>query len=428
MKKYKISVIARREFLTAVKKKSYIAITIGIPVFFTLVLLLSGFHSYFFANRLSTELKIIGIVDNVNILPSGDLKTYLQDHLEVPEETLLSQIRRYDEEFISHLTFVRYKSKEEGIKDLKNSSISSLYMIPEDYFQKGKVFSYARSNQVLMDTNYFIKWVLRSFLLKEIENPYLAKRLLYPATVKHFVINKEGHVTEEDDIKVIGSVLIPYIASGIMMMIIFLPASYLLQSVSEEKENKIIELLLSATSAEELLIGKMIGLGSAGLIQAFVWLIFIAVPLSLGTVVFKVSLLMVLLYFVYIMLGFLLYGSLMAGIGAIGCDSKQSGQIAGIFSGFSLLPLMFTPYIILDPNGIVAKVLSYFPFTTSVTVMIRLATGELDFYDIWLTLFILIPSIYIAIKFSTKIFRVGLLMQGKKLTLKELFTCVQKAL
>ncbi|MGD9580976.1 MAG: ABC transporter permease, partial [Vampirovibrionia bacterium] len=192
-----------------------------------------------------------------------------------------------------------------------------------------------------------------------------------------------------------------------------------------EKDSKIIEVLLSSVTTEELLTGKMVGLGIAGLIQASVWLLFMAIPLSVGTVYFQVSFLNIFLYFVYIILGFMLYGSVMAGIGSIGYDSKQAAQLAGFCSAISVLPLLFMPILVLHPNGWISKLLSFFPFTSSVTMMVRISTDKLNYADILISILILIPSIYLIIKLSAKVFRTAILMYGKKITLREIYTWIK---
>jgi ABC-2 type transport system permease protein len=85
------------------------------------------------------------------------------------------------------------------------------------------------------------------------------------------------------------------------------------------------------------------------------------------------------------------------------------------------------PMIIIDPNGIVPRLLSYFPFTSSVTMMVRLSTNKLDPIDILITIIILLPSIYYIIKLSAIVFRVGLLMYGKRLSFKEFYKCLKEA-
>ena len=78
------------------------------------------------------------------------------------------------------------------------------------------------------------------------------------------------------------------------------------------------------------------------------------------------------------------------------------------------------PILVLHPNGILARIMSYFPFTTSVTMMVRISTNKLDLIDILITLIILLPTIYFVIKISAKIFRTNVLMYGKRITFKEL--------
>lgn len=415
--------IAKREFLTAIKQRMFLVVTFGIPFFFIFIGGLSLLHTMFLANEITEGVTKIGIVDKTCIIPEDKLDVIVNpDYLgiDIDEEEDKSSLKPVIASFLKKITVTKYPDYQTGLNSLENEKISLLYIIPEDYMEAGEIRSYSRKAKIFTGGDYFLRWALRTVLLKNKVEPSILNRVQDPVSLDHFILNNNGEITSEDDLKFWGTLLIPYLASGIMMLTIFVPASYLLQSISEEKESKIIEVLLSSVTTEELLTGKMLGLGIAGLIQASVWLIFIAIPLSIGTVYFQISFINICLYFMYIIFGFMLYGSVMAGIGSIGYDSKQSAQLAGFCSAISVLPLLFMPLLVLHPNGWVAKVLSFFPFTTSVTMMVRISTDKLNYLDIFITILILIPSIYFIIKLSAKVFRTAILMYGKRITLREI--------
>jgi ABC-2 type transport system permease protein len=425
----KTLIIAKREFLTAIRQKMFLIVTFGIPLFFIFIGSLSLLHTVFLASEITHNINSIGIVDKADVIKSNNIEDLVNPDIlginliDKDKSTLKPIIKK----FLKNLKIYQYDNYEDGLKDLAENKIHVLYYIPKTYVEEGEIRSYSRSAKIFTGGDYFLRWAMRHSLLTDKVSPIILNRIQDPVSLNHYILDNQGVISPEDDIKFWGSLLIPYLASGIMMLTIFIPSSYLLQSVSEEKENRIMEILLSSVSAEELLTGKMIGLGAAGLIQACVWLIFIAVPLSVGTVFFRLDLITVFLYFMYIILGFLLYGSIMAGIGSLGHDSKQSAQLAGICSAISVLPLLFMPLIVLHPNGILSRIMSYFPFTSSVTMMVRLSTNKLDMIDVLITILILVPFIYLVIKMSARVFRVGILMYGKRLSFREISKWIRTA-
>ncbi|MEW5822281.1 MAG: ABC transporter permease [Cyanobacteriota bacterium] len=426
---YKTLVIAKREFITAIKQKMFLIVTFGIPLLFIFIVGLSVLHSFFLANEITENISSVGIVDKAEIIDDKNINDLINPDLlglnvaENDKSTLKPIVKK----FLENIKIYEYDSHSEGMEDLQNNKIHVLYIIPKNYLEEGEVRSYSKKAKIFTGGDYFLRWALRSTLLEGKVEPLIQNRIQDPVTLNHFILTSSGEVTKEDDLKFWGTLLVPYIASGIMMLTIFVPSSYLLQSVAEEKESRIIEILLSSVSSEELLTGKMMGLGAAGLIQACVWLIFIAIPLSIGTVYFKIGVVNILLYFMYIILGFLLYGSIMAGIGSLGYDSKQSAQMAGVCSTVSVLPLLFLPILVLYPNGLIAKIMSYIPFTSSVTMMVRLSSDKVDIIDILITVLILVPTIIFVVKISAKIFRANILMYGKRFSVREIVRWLKSA-
>ena len=342
----KTIIIAKREFSAVVRQKMFLIVTFGIPLFFIFIGGLSLLHTFFLANEISENVTAIGIVDKAGIVGDHDINEMIDPEMlginfnDNDKSTLKPIIKA----FLDEMKIYDYNNYQEGMDDLQLNKISVLYVIPQNYIEEGEVRSYSKRAKIFTGGDYFLRWSLRSLLLTDIVDPLIANRIQDPVTLDHYVLSDNGQVNKEDDLKFLGSLLIPYLASGIMMLTIFIPSSYLLQSVSEEKESRIIEILLSSVTSEELLTGKMIGLGTAGLIQAMVWLVFIAIPLSFGTVYFQIGLLKVLFYFLYIILGFLLYGSVMAGIGSLGYDSKQSAQLAGICLSYQCITFIIYAY------------------------------------------------------------------------------------
>jgi ABC-2 type transport system permease protein len=123
---------------------------------------------------------------------------------------------------------------------------------------------------------------------------------------------------------------------------------------------------------------------------------------------------------VYFVLGFLFFASIMAGIGAVTSSLQESQQIGGILSFAAALPLIFLQPIITNPDSSFSVFLSLFPLTSSVAMLARMAASSVPVYQIFVSIFILLVSVYGVILISSRLFRIYLLMYGKKPKVKEI--------
>jgi ABC-2 type transport system permease protein len=227
--------------------------------------------------------------------------------------------------------------------------------------------------------------------------------------------------------------VVPYVFSILFVITLFTTSGFLLQGVSEEKEGRIIEILLSSISPTQLLAGKILGLGAVGLIQVGVWfgagvaLLTAATALFALTGVIKLSMGTILLGLVYYVLGYLLFATLLAVAGSMGTTQRESQQIAGIVSFSAAIPWMVMGFIFANPNAPIAVVLSYIPLTSPVMMLIRLGFGQVPAGQIAISLALLTAGIVVSLWAGAKIFRTSLLMYGKRPSLKDLARAFKQA-
>jgi ABC-2 type transport system permease protein len=210
-------------------------------------------------------------------------------------------------------------------------------------------------------------------------------------------------------------------------MTIFISSGYLLQGVAEEKESRVIEIVVSSVRPVELMAGKVAGLGALGLTQVLVWVASVA-GFSGGAVAFlavagaaSIPARVLILGVVYYLLGYTLYAILMAGVGALGTTMQESQQLAGIFSFFAAVPYMISGFLFANPNMLIARVLSFFPLTASTMMMMRIPLAEVGWVDVVGSIVVLLLSIPAALWVGAKLFRVGLLIYGKRPTLRDIW-------
>jgi ABC-2 type transport system permease protein len=124
---------------------------------------------------------------------------------------------------------------------------------------------------------------------------------------------------------------------------------------------------------------------------------------------------------VYYLLGYTLYAILMAGAGALGTTMRESQQLAGVFSFFAAVPYMISGFLFANPNMAIARALSFFPLTAPTMMMLRLPLAEVPWVDVVGSIVVLLLSVPAALWVGAKLFRVGLLIYGKRPTLREIW-------
>ncbi|RLC54093.1 MAG: ABC transporter permease, partial [Chloroflexota bacterium] len=227
--------------------------------------------------------------------------------------------------------------------------------------------------------------------------------------------------------------IVPYFLGLLLVMSILVSSGYLLRGVAEEKMSRVIEIVLSSVTAWELLAGKVLGLGALGLTQVLVWLasalglsggavslLGVAAPLLARPEVFVLGL-------VYYLLGFLVYAVLMGAVGALGTTMQESQQLAGIFSGMAAIPLILNGFIISNPNVPLLRVLSWFPLTAPTVMMLRLPMAEVPLVDVVGSIVMLILAVPAVLWAGSKVFRMGLLMYGKRPGLAQVMQALREA-
>jgi ABC-2 type transport system permease protein len=168
-----------------------------------------------------------------------------------------------------------------------------------------------------------------------------------------------------------------------------------------------------------MLTGKIVGLGSVGLVQIAIWLsvgfagLIYVLALSINPFLLVLSL-------AYFVLGFLLFASMMAAVGAISGSMRESQQLIPIFTFPAIAPILFMQVLITEPEGTLSMFFSMFPLTSPVAMLIRMGVSDVPVYQIAVSLFILMVSVYFVIIASARLFRVGLLMYGKRPAISEI--------
>ena len=321
--------------------------------------------------------------------------------------------------------FTPYTDQEAATHELLEGRIGRLFVFPVDYLETGTVLEIQEEQAGLFDTgvrNSALRRFVVENLFAEQVGPEGLQRIVTPYRLVIDEVSESGGPADEDDGP--GDSL-PFIAASILLLVsVFTASGYLLQGLTEEKENRIMEVLLSSIKPEHLMFGKLIGLGAASLLQMAVWSVaFGAFLLALNLVIdlpieltreLVPSPARFLIAFAYFLLGYGFIGTLLAAIGAVTTNQRQAGNITTFVILPAIAPMWFMVVLLENPDGTLARALSFVPITAPVTSLTRLSLGGMDGIDIFLSLAVLTLSVAVVVWLTARLFRTYLLVYGQQ--------------
>lgn len=410
----KVWIIARHEYVVNVRRPGFLIMTALIPLLGLILLLIGAFFSGQAGSVLEEVFdggpEITGVLDQSNLFDP-----ILPDYAD---------------------RFVLYASEEEGREDVEAEQLRRFLIIPSDYRERGEIKVISAGSTfagVEIEDSSSLRRFFLAHLTRDLDDLDLKERIVNPYEVDLILLGQEGEGENEGIVSTVLGFIIPYLLGVLLIVTIFVSSGYLLRSVSEEKTNRVIEIILSSVTPRQLLAGKVIGLGALGLTQVLVWIISafglsggvvallgIALPLMARPEVFVLAV-------VYYILGFIIYAVMMGSVGALGADMQESQQLAGVFSFLAAVPLMFAGLVFSNPNMPLVRALSWFPFTAPTMMMLRLPLADVPLVDIIVSIISIGITIPIIIWLGAKLFRMGLLMYGKRPGVRQIWEALRAA-
>ena len=429
-----IYTIAWHEFWFTVKRKSYYLVTFGMP------LLMLGYLGMFLLIVLAAapgELKKlttpVGVIDRSGILTEtgapldgailgqpfvleGKKRNELSPESNAELTEIVGSFHGIDRKIML------FSELEEAKTKLEDKTLRTVVEIPTDYVETGG-FNVYRWQSDLMTSASGMGWLSKMIGDEMLSKTELTEmelaRIQKNATTTEYEVGESGDFEKVDSLKKMLSLGVPFAVAGLLVVALMMNASLLLASIAEEKENKVMEVLVSSVSADSLLFGKVLGIVLAGLFQITIWMAMVSiVP---GTLMFAlkeqvdydINVIQLLISVVFMMMGFLFYGSLLVGMGSLGSTYKDCQQLSAVVIICACVPMMTWMLFISDPNGIVPRVLSFIPLFSPVGMALRLGGGDIPMWEVALSFIILVVSTWLAVKIAARLFRAGTLMQGK---------------
>jgi ABC-2 type transport system permease protein len=408
----RVWLVLRNELINVVARRSFILTTLGIPLLSTLIFMGASALNRRAAGGAAAAISQIvgggaqpqaaeGFVD-----PGGIIKIIPSS---VPDGRL-----------------VRYPDEAAARQALAEGKITAFYIIPADYLKSGKL------TNVRADFNPFsgfsqaglLQWVLKVNLLGG--DVGLGSLVDTPLDLE---VTSLAPTPERDQNNPL-TFWLPYAVTFIFYLVILMTASLLLSSLTKEKENRVLEILMASIDPLELLVGKITALGLSGLLQTVLWVSTGYVLLRLSgqafalPAAFQLPASIILWGVVFFLLGYAVYASLMAAIGALVPNLREASQATFIIILPMIVPMMMISVLVEEPNGALAVGLSLFPLTAPVTMMTRLSAGAVPVWQVLLAVVLLAGTAVFIVRGVARLFRAQTLLTGQKFQLRRLFAAL----
>ncbi|WP_298881696.1 ABC transporter permease [uncultured Polaribacter sp.] len=432
----KLKLIIQREFIAKVRNKSFIVMTFLSP----LIMVGMGALVYFLMQKNDEKIKKIVYVDNSGLFSKEDFKN---------SKTI-------------HYTDYTALGIEETKKKVEEGNYFGALFIP----QKDSLEILAKSIEFYSKDSPGMSLMgsLENKIEQKIRNEKLTNFGIDLEKIKASRINtdiKMFNFSGEESSKLINGLKIGVgaIAGYLLMMFVMVYGTSVMRSVIEEKTSRIIEVIVSSVKPFQLMLGKILGNASAGLLQFFIWGVILFIISTVASSVFGVDVVemqtarvpaeqmeavkqaasgdkgqmiiqeifklpilkMFILFIFYFLGGYMLYSSLFAAVGAAVDNETDTQQfmlpimlplILGVYVGFAT--------VINDPHGSIAVLFSHIPFTSPIVMLMRVPFG-VSWYELLISMALLLVTFVFMVWLAAKIYRVGILMYGKKPTYKDLY-------
>lgn len=417
MLNYRTFAVIKREIKAQVMSKAFIFMTILMPL---LMFGFMAFQAYIMSYESKSKVSLIVVEETPFINAQLEQELAGKDFVANGQYAIRYETKSADE-FDNFL--------EASRQDLLDDKITGIIFIPDSARVTKRIRFYS-ANPSNFDVMGKVRGEINNILIKNYfsdkdindDDLRFARKSVDFEQIR---VSKEGIEKEG-----IGNKVIAFVFTFLLFLSLLVIGQQLMYAVNEEKANRVVEVLLSSVNTQELMAGKILGTAITGLTQMIIWSLPIAV-VSLGSIGMlaavmselnlQISLLQVGYFFVNYFIGLLTYLSLFAGFGAI-FENQQDAQ-SGLWPVMLLImiPFYLTFSMVKNPANIIAEVSSVVPFASILVMPARLALIDVPLWQIGLAVLVNLATMYLIVRMVGKIYRVGVLMTGKKPTWPEVY-------
>jgi ABC-2 type transport system permease protein len=421
----KILKVAQREYIETVRTKTFIISVLMTPAIIGLVI--------FINSRMQRSMtgprppRAVFIADLTKELTDKIKASFEQYNTSNPQRQILLQ------------TLVTDTGSDESAKTkIRNGQLDAYLVLDKDSVEgTGKIHSFIRgTNMEELDLVSTVENLLNNAVVNrrcELKNvsPELLTELRRRVPNERVDVGSASQQKRLNEGEQFAKMMVPFFFMFLMFMGIFGMGQHMLTSVIEEKSSRVIEVLLSAISPFELMAGKIVGLAGISLTVMGLWALAAYGTAYYGSVRWlNVNIELpigILTYFVvYYILGFLLFSSILAGVGAVCNTLKEAQSFMMPISFLFILPMMLWFNLVQHPNGSLARSLSFLPPLTPMVMILRLGSNpKPSFLEVLASIVLLAASVLAVMWAAAKVFRIGILMYGKRPGLREVLRWVK---
>ncbi|HWR34883.1 MAG TPA: ABC transporter permease [Clostridia bacterium] len=421
--------ILRREYLERVRSKAFILFTVLMPVFVVGIIMVP---SKLASMRSGGDHHIV--VAGSNEFVANAVKQQLENGV----AALRTGFEGRSENPPRYFVEVSLDASEAGRKALtervNNGTLEGFLWVGDDAIEAHKLIYGSRGASDFMEV-VSLKTAVTAALMKQQLGVYglsteQSERLLRPYEIETIRI-ENGKESKSGGI---GEVALPFLLMMMIYMTVLIYGVAVMRSVLEEKTSRVIEVLLSSATPRQMMAGKILGVGAVGLTQILIWVALGLIASTPAVVAAKPYLAQlhiapgVYIFFpVFFLLGFVLYSTMYAAVAAMVNSDEEAQQMQWPVMLPIILCSTFAFAVIRQPNSATSFWLSLFPFTSPLIMFVRIVVQQPPLWQIFLSIGILAVSIYGMVALCSRIYRVGILMYGKRPTLPELLKWIKYA-
>ncbi len=404
---YRVIALIRRELREKLLSKTFILMTVLLPV-----LMFGIFGVQSFIMSFDSEKSVVEIITESEVI-GEKLKIVISESSFVKDSTVIPMIHS-----MSKSEFDVYVHEKQS--DLLSENIAGMIFIPNSALDDKKIQYYSKTPKNIR-------------LLERIDNPinrvlieeyFRAKNI--PTEELEFarlsVDISSFKITEGEEIKEegYGGLVLSYLFSFLLYISLIMMGSMVMQSVIQEKSNRIVEVLLSSVTSRELMIGKILGAAITGLLQMSIWILPVILVASTSwfmlpeNLTIDITFIQIAYLLVNFFLGLLIFVGLFATVGSI-FEDPQDAQ-SGMFPVMMLImiPFFISMSMIENPSNPVASIASMAPFSAVIVMPAKMAMVDVPLWQVLVSTLVNILTVIAIFPIAGKIYRVGIMMTGKK--------------
>jgi ABC-2 type transport system permease protein len=431
----KVLLIIRREYIVRVCTKAFVIFTVLMPLLVGAVVVLPSKLM-----MQSGGIRHIVIVAADSTLANAMKSELVASRVSIDDEAGPAEKKKSDTpEFdVSVQTAPTEALRRQLISRVRDGKLDGFAWIEADAASTRKAVYYSRNAGDFIEAS-LVSRALR-FALSERQlaehgfSAAEAKTLLGPVALDSVHIDRQGTNQSNG----LGAVFLPYMLLAAIYATVLIYGLYVMRSVIEEKSSRVVEVLLGSVTPMQLMAGKIIGVGAVGLTQIGIWAIASGI-LASGSVAVAhqmvgenmkdahISTAVLVLFPVFFVLGYATYACLYAAIGALVNSDEEAQQLQFPVTLPLVLCMVFAAAIIRDPNTPLAFWLSMFPLTSPIIMYVRVAVSMPPAWQIASSIAVSVASLYGLVWLTSRIYRIGILMYGKRPTLAEILKWIRYA-